>query len=94
MREVSQQVNSTTGEQARGSGRIRESVVEIGAAVEKINDALQEQSAVCRSAVEFLEGIFARTRSNEESARRMDEATKGLLRQSSALRDDVHRFRV
>ncbi len=94
MREVAQQVRTTTEEQARGSGRIRESVEGQRDAVEQINEALQEQAAACRSAVEFIEEIFAQTRANEESARRMDQASKGLLKQSAKLREDVHRFRL
>jgi methyl-accepting chemotaxis protein len=94
MREVAQQVRGTTEEQARGSGRIRESVEEVREAVERINGALQEQSAACRAAVEFLEEVSSRTRSHEDSGRRMDEATKGLLRQAEALREDVQRFQI
>ncbi|MBW2494619.1 MAG: hypothetical protein JRE43_07695 [Deltaproteobacteria bacterium] len=94
MRDVAQQVRATTEEQARGSGRIRESVEGQRDAVEQINEALQEQAAACRSAVEFIEEIFAQTRVNEESARRMDQASKGLLKQSAELREDVHRFRL
>jgi methyl-accepting chemotaxis protein len=94
MRDVAQQVRTTTEEQSRGSGRIRESVEGQRDAVEQINEALQEQAAACRSAVEFIEEIFAQTRANEESARRMDQASKGLLRQSAELREDVHRFRL
>ena len=94
MRDVAQQVRSTTEEQSRGSSRIRESVEGQRDAVEQINRALQEQAAACRSAVEFIEEIFAQTRANEESARRMDQASKGLLKQSAGLREDVHRFRL
>jgi len=94
MRDVAQQVRATTEEQARGSGRIRESVEGQRDAVEQINSALQEQAAACRSAVEFIEEIFAQTRANEESARRMDHASKGLLKQSAELREDVHRFEI
>jgi methyl-accepting chemotaxis protein len=94
MRDLAQQVRRTTEEQAHGSGRIRESVEGQRDAVEQINEALQEQAAACRSAVEFIEEIFAQTRANEESARRMDHASKGLLRQSAELREDVHRFRL
>ena len=94
MRDVAKQVRGTTEEQARGSGRIRESVEGQRDAVEQINEALQEQAAACRSAVEFIEEIFAQTRANEESARRMDQATKGLLGQSAELRKDVHRFQL
>jgi methyl-accepting chemotaxis protein len=94
MREVAQQVRGTTEEQARGSGRIRESVEEVREAVERINSALQEQSAACRSAAEFLEAVYARTKSNQESARRLDEVTQSLLHQAEALRQDVRRFSV
>ena len=94
MREVAHQVRSTTEEQARGSGRIRESVEEVRDAVEQINNALQEQSAACRTVVDFLEEVYSRTRSNTESASRMDDATKGLLRQSTELRRDLGRFQV
>jgi len=94
MREVAQQVRGTTEEQARGSGRIRESVDGVRDAVEQINSALQEQSAACRSVVEFLEEVSSRTQSNEVSARRMDEATKGLLSEAAGLRDEVHQFQV
>ena len=94
MREVAQQVRGTTEEQARGSGQIRKNVEEQRDAVEQINQALQEQAAACRSAVEFIEEIFAQTRANEESTRRMDQASKGLLKQSAGLREEMHRFRL
>jgi len=94
MREVTQLVRGTTEEQARGSVRIRESMEGVRDAVERINAALQEQSAACASAVEFLETVGARTSSNEDSARRMGEATKALLRQAESLRRDVRRFRT
>jgi methyl-accepting chemotaxis protein len=94
MREVAQQVRGTTEEQARGSGRIRESVEGVREAVESINRALQEQSAACRSAVEFLEAVYARTRSNEDSSRRLDAVAKSLLHQAEALRQDVQRFEI
>jgi methyl-accepting chemotaxis protein len=94
MREVAQQVRGTTEEQARGSGRIRESVEGVREAVEQINGALQEQSVACRSAVELLEGLYGRTRSNEESARRLDAVAKSLLHQAEALRNDVRRFEI
>jgi methyl-accepting chemotaxis protein len=94
MREVAQLVRGTTEEQARGSSRIRESVEGVRETVERINSALQEQSAACASAVEFLGTVGARTRSNEESARRMGEATKQMLRQAESLRREVRKFRI
>ena len=94
MRDVAQQVRGSAEEQARGSGQIRSSVEGQRDAVEQINEALQEQAAACQSAVEFIEEIFSQTRANEESARRMDRASKGLLEQSAGLKEDVHRFRL
>jgi methyl-accepting chemotaxis protein len=94
MQDVAQQVRGTTEEQARGSGRIRESVEGVREAVEQINSALQEQSAACRSAVEFLEAMHTRTRSNEQSAGRLDRVTKDLVQQAETLREDVQRFRI
>lgn len=94
MRDVAQQVRATTEEQAHGSGRIRQSVDGVRDAVEQINSSLQEQSAACRSVLEFLEEVSARTQANEVSARRMDEATKGLVREAESLRADVHGFRI
>ena len=49
---------------------------------------------LCPSFVEFLEEVSSRTQSNEVSARRMDEATKGLLSEAEGLREDVHRFQI
>ncbi len=94
MREVALQVRATTEEQARGSGRIRASIEEVREAVGQIHGSLQEQSASCRSAAEFLEAVYHRTRSNEESARRLDAATRTLLSQAEALREAVQRFRI
>ena len=54
MRAVAQQVRRTTEELTHGSSRIRESVEGVLEDVQRINGALQEQRAACRSAVEFL----------------------------------------
>jgi methyl-accepting chemotaxis protein len=94
MREVAAQVRGTTEEQARGSGRIRESVEGVREAVERINEALQEQSAACRSAVEFLEAMHQRTRTNQEAVRRLDGVGQDLLTAAQGLRADLGRFRI
>jgi hypothetical protein len=44
--------------------------------------------------VELLEGVYTRTRSNEESSRRLDAVAKSLLHQAEALRQDVGRFEI
>jgi methyl-accepting chemotaxis protein len=94
IRDVAQQTHRTTEEQARGAGRIRDSIESVREAVDKIHAALQEQSEACRLAVSFLERVYERTRSNEESSRRMSEVTQGLQQQADALREDVRRFRI
>jgi methyl-accepting chemotaxis protein len=94
MRDVATQVRGTTEEQARGSGRIRESIEGVREAVERINAALQEQSAACRQAVEFLAAVHERTRANEQSATRLGRVSQDLVQQAEALRSDVGRFRL
>jgi methyl-accepting chemotaxis protein len=94
IRDVAYQTHRTTEEQARGAGRIRDSVESVREAVERIHAALQEQSDECRHAVSFLEQAYDRARSNQESSRRMSEATEGLQQQADALRTDVRRFRI
>ncbi len=94
MRELAQQVGGTIDEQSRGSGRIRESVEGVRTAVEQIGEALREQSAACRSAVELLEAMNERTRSNEDSSRRLDQVARDLVAQAETLRCDVRRFQL
>ena len=94
MREVAQQVRGTTEEQARGSGRIRESVEGVREVVEQIDGALQEQSAACRSAVELLEQVYTRTRSNEESSRRSTPSPRACSTRPKPCAQDVRRLSV
>jgi methyl-accepting chemotaxis protein len=94
MRDAAQQVHATTEEQARGAGRLRDNVEQVRESVERIDAALQEQSAVCQRASELLERLFSRTRSNDDSTRRMGDAMRGMREQAAALREDVNRFRV
>lgn len=94
MRDVAQQVHRTTEEQARGATRIRDSMERVRDAVDQIHGSLRQQSDACRRAVAFLEQIHARTRSSEEAAARMSEATLALRGQAEALRQDVRRFRI
>lgn len=94
MKDVAQQMRSTTEEQARGSGRIRESAESVREAVEQINGALQEQTAACRSAVEFLEAMHARTETNEDAVKRLDRVAEDLIRQAEQLREDVQSFQI
>jgi methyl-accepting chemotaxis protein len=94
MREVAQQTQRTTEEQARGARRIRDNIESVRQAVEEIHAALQEQSEQCRDSLAFLEQVYERTRSNDESSRRMSEATQGLKQQADALRGDVRRFKI
>ncbi len=92
MGEVAQQMNETTREQARGTAAIVRSVERVKDAVAEIHRALQEQSRGSASAAEFLEEVHARTRSHEESASILSDATAGLLRQAHELRESIRRF--
>src|SRR5262245_16579693 len=93
MREVAHQTQRTTEEQARGSARIRDGMEAVRDVVDRIHAALREQSEACRSAFSFLEQIHARTRSHEDSAQRIAEATQTLRRQAGGLRTDLSHFR-
>lgn len=94
MRDVAQQTQRTTEEQSHGAMRIRDSMESVRDAVDRIHAALQEQTEACRSAVSFLEQVYERTRSNDEAARRLADATQGLRQNAEALRQDVRRFRL
>ncbi len=94
VRNAAQQVSRTTDEQARGAAGIRDSMENVRNAVDRMNGSLQQQSASCSEVASGLEQIFQRTRSNEDAARRLSEATEMLRAQAEALRQDVRRFRT
>jgi methyl-accepting chemotaxis protein len=92
MRVGAQQTQRTAEEQARGSARIRDGMEAVCDVVERIHVALREQSEACRSAVSFLEQIHERTRSHDESAQRLQDATRALQREAGELRADLQHF--
>jgi methyl-accepting chemotaxis protein len=94
MRDAALQMHGTAEEQARGSARIRETISVVRDAAERINASLQDQSEGCRRALGTLEQVADRTRSNEESSKRLEEAMRGLRREAETLRQDVRRFRT
>jgi methyl-accepting chemotaxis protein len=94
MGEVAQQMNVTTREQAKGTAGIVRSVERVKDAVAEIHQALEQQARGSADAAAFLEEVHARTRSHEESARILSEATAGLLRQAGELRESVRRFTI
>ena len=94
MRDVAQQLQATTTEQARGSLRIRESIEGVRNATASINTALQSQAQSCQKVGGFLEELTSKGESNEESARRAAEVTRQLLEHANALRDGIERFRL
>jgi methyl-accepting chemotaxis protein len=94
MREVAQQVAETTREQAKGSATIARSVERVRDAVAEIHQALTQQGTSSGDAVEFLELVHARTRSHDESASTLAEATSGLLRNAQGLRASIRRFHL
>jgi len=61
--------------------------------VARTHAALRDQSDACRSAVDVLEGVHDGTRSNQESALRLDAAVGGLLEKAEELRREVALFR-
>jgi methyl-accepting chemotaxis protein len=92
MRDVAHQTQRTAEEQASGSARIRDGMEVVCDVVDRIHAALREQSEACRSAVSFLEQIHERTLSHDESAQRLQDATRTLQRQAASLRADLQRF--
>ncbi len=94
VRDVSQQVSRTTEDQARGAARIRDSMESVRDAVDRMHASLDQQSTSCNEMASSLEQIFERTRSNEDAAQRLNEATQALRGQAEALRQDVRRFRT
>jgi methyl-accepting chemotaxis protein len=94
MRDVALQVRGTTEEQARGSVRIRESVEGVRQAVERINEALQEQSQACSAAVECLEDVRGGSEAHEGATRQVENVARDLLVQAETLREQVRRFQV
>ena len=94
MREVASQVRGTTEEQARGSGRIRESIEGVRSAVEEIHVALQEQSQACSEAVAFLEQLRGRSGTRQEANRLVEGVARELLTRAEELRAEVRRFRL
>lgn len=94
MRDAALQMHATAEEQSRGSARIRETVTTVRDAAERINESLREQAEGCKRALGTLEQVGQRTRSNEESSKRLEDAMRGLRREADALRQDVRRFRT
>jgi methyl-accepting chemotaxis protein len=89
MRDVAHQTQRTGGA-ARACADPRRH----GSGVRVVSDpaALREQSEACRNAVSFLEEIHERTLSHDESAQRLQDATRTLQRQAGGLRADLQRF--
>jgi methyl-accepting chemotaxis protein len=94
MSEVSLQVSGATEEQAHGARRMREAIENVRGAVEQINQSLQQQSDACEQIAGLLERVTQRTHTNEESASRMRDATRGLLEHAEGLRESVRHFHV
>jgi methyl-accepting chemotaxis protein len=92
MRVGAHQTQRTAEEQARGSARIRDGMEAVCDVVERIHVALREQSEACRSAVSFLEQIHERTLSHDESAQRLQDATRALQHEAGELRADLQHF--
>ena len=94
MRDVAQQTQRTTEEQAHGATRIRDSIESVREAVDRIHGSLQQQGDSCRSAVDSLGGVFERTRTNDEATDGLAVAATELQRLAETLREDMRKFRV
>ncbi len=94
MRDVAQETQRTTEEQAHGAARIRDSIESVREAVDRIHGSLQQQGDSCRSAVDSLGGVFERTRTNEEATDGLAAAASALQRLAETLREDMRKFRV
>ena len=94
MRDVAQQLRSTTEEQARGSARIRQNIDGVRDAVETIDASLQLQLSSCQEVQNFVEEVSSRSRANDQSAERMLETTRALLSQAEELRRYVSEFEL
>ena len=92
MRELAQQVRRTTEDQS-AVGRIRENVVGVRGAVEKITGSLREQSEAWAEVEGFLDGVAEGSHTNEAAARMLRESMLGLSAKAEELREDVERFR-
>jgi methyl-accepting chemotaxis protein len=91
---VSERVRATSEEQVRSAAHIKHGVQQVQDAAGRIDTALRDQSSACREATELLGHVAARTRANDESVHRLEEAMHGLRRQAEALRDEVRRFAI
>ena len=94
MRDVAQQTQRTTEEQAHGAARIRDSIESVREAVDRIHGSLQQQGDSCRSAVDSLGDVFERTRTNDEATDGLEAAASALQRLAETLREDMRKFRV
>jgi methyl-accepting chemotaxis protein len=94
MRDVAQQTQRTTEEQARGALRIRDNIEGVRDAVDRIHTSLQQQSESCKSVAIALSEVFERTRSNDQATDALAAAARALQEQAEALRDDVRKFRL
>jgi methyl-accepting chemotaxis protein len=94
MRDVAQQTQRTTEEQARGALRIRDSIEGVREAVDRIHASLQQQNQSCQAAASSLSEVFERTRMNDEVTDALAAAARTLQQQAEALRDDVRKFRL
>jgi methyl-accepting chemotaxis protein len=94
MSEVAEQLRTTTEEQARGVRRIGESAEGVREASESIHALVEAQTSACATSAELLQQLASQTAVSEESASQMEEAIRGLVDDSHALRTDVARFQL
>jgi methyl-accepting chemotaxis protein len=92
--ETANQVRCSTDEQVQSTTAIGRNMESIQQSVSQINTNLKQQSSSCSQAVEALDKVNLSTESNEESVKRLQDATSVLKDKTDELREEVARFRV
>jgi len=82
----------TTEDQSAGIGRIRDNVLVISGAVEKIIGSLREQSEGCAEVKGFSDGVAEGSHTHEAGGRPLRESMLGLSAEVEELREGVERF--
>jgi methyl-accepting chemotaxis protein len=94
MAEISRNISTSVGGHARATMQIQETIENVSAATGQIDHALEEQTESCGRVVDFMAAVHERTRSNERSVVRLQEAMQALLSQAVTLRTNVSNFKL
>ncbi len=90
--EVSEQLQATAQEQAKGASEVQQSVDRIRAAVASIDASLEEQTSGCERVRERIEETAASARATRDDVSAMNATLQSLLREADQLRAHIQRF--